>query len=319
MRHERSSRISIDIHETRIREHHELLENTGTYQDILTAVQDEPGIPRPNLARDLGLDTATTTRLVDHLEAAGKVETMKTGARIGVWPAGRPDGPASHERRSIGWTFQADETVRQLNETAMDPLMRAEEAIDPAQAATALERLHALLDDALADTAADAAAKPTVLDFLVHPFSAGLHLHPGRLAYLDLDRRVMAAWGHIGPGDAARFLVEVTEAAAKPGKGPSTKAAAWRAATPRHTHLERLATTYTWPGTGYVSPAWLLREVPAPTPDSVPATVILGTKPVTDPDAARAKQTACWHGPPERLLSPRYRPVGRVRKGVVST
>lgn len=90
----------------------------------------------------------------------------------------------------------------------------------------------------------------------------------------------MAFWEHVDLTEATalaeRIIREDTETTANQKKK-------WLLAQPRHTHMERI------PLTGQVGrqeQGWLLREVPEPTADSVPATAFTAAGVCTDPEKA---------------------------------
>ncbi|MDZ4091737.1 MAG: hypothetical protein U1D68_11090, partial [Arthrobacter sp.] len=65
----------------------------------------------------------------------------------------------------------------------------------------------------------------------------------------------------------------------------------WLLAEPRHTHMERLPFTERF---GTRQPGWLLREVPGPTANSVPATSFVVPSACIDPEKAVQLEVACW-------------------------
>lgn len=280
--HARSQSTAIDAHSARLKEQESYLANVSRYESTVTSVVEDPGIRQIDLAKKLNLETAAATRLIDQLEAAGLVATMKVANRISVWPEGHPNGPSQEQRRTPRWYFG----MEPFNSEEPDGL--TEESVP--SVVQSIEQLLTMYSEALVDKAADDIAKPTPLDFSWPPVD--LIKSRGIPTHMDSDHRILAFWGHIDLEAASQIAEQLIQDIDKQ-ELPIPARRQWLKAEPRYVHVERMrvtSNTYTSKG----SNGWVLTEVPEASDLSVPVTVVAAAGAITDPAFAATKNTACW-------------------------
>ncbi|ASN19862.1 hypothetical protein CGK93_09390 [Arthrobacter sp. YN] len=217
--------------------------------------------------------------MIDQLEAAGLVATMKVGSRVAVWSADSPDVPPESKRRVQRWAWAFEDYWEE----------RPIEWDDPARTVAGLERLAATVNTAAAQPTSDEGPRPTPLDFVARTSHVAPAISEGLPAYYDSEELAMAFWGHHDLVETAAWAKRIID-----GGGYDTTAnqkKKWLRAIPRHTHMERVPFTERLLN-GH--PGWLLKEVGEPTANSVPVTAFTASTACSDPDEAVARQTACW-------------------------
>lgn len=243
---------------------------------ILAVVREQPGVKQADLRKLItGLTTPIATSWVESLEVAGKMKTTKIGSRIHVWPAGHPEPegePRSHQYPAL-YGPDAD-----LSEYVVTSYRHA--LSDPVRTCRQLMSLLRTFAEAKADEEQTRnGLKPTPLDFFDSYNQPGDDACLGHPVYSQIEDPSIAVWGHIDldefrqivsliVGDKRAFIENVD-----PVYAPFVRESLRRLllAVPRHTHVTRFPTGKEWvlSGEGFV-----LAEVPEPTADSVPATVV---------------------------------------------
>ncbi len=260
-----------------------LKDDIGHYRSILEAARKRPGILQVDLAAELeGRDTKTATRMVQQLEATNLVVTKRVGSRVAVWAADHPQAPSEAERRrqQLFW----DEYV--LQDT--DGLYMG--WLDPADTVRHIENLMLLVEEAAVAPGADTGLRPTPLDFLQTRLwqVTSPALSRGVPVYENAEQLSMALWGHLDPEQTTKIAAGIIREDTETTTNQKKK---WLLAKPRHTQMERMPFIERFPGK---RPGWLLREVAAPTEDSVPVTAFNASGVCTDPEKATELGVACW-------------------------
>lgn len=281
-RHERNAAFAVETHEARLAqalEHRDYHEHFGA---ILKTVRQRPGIFQAELIAEVpDRDTREVTRMVDQLEASGFLATKKVGNRVGVWPADHPGGPSDSERRTPRWSWAVDDYWQD----------RPVEWLDPARTIADIETLAGMVEATARQPGAGEGLRPTALDFIqgskmhfVSPaLTGGIPIHA------DPDQLALAFWGHQDLAESAAIAGRIIRAGGAETTVNQKKK--WLLAEPRHTHMERLPFTERF---GTRQPGWLLREVPGPTANSVPATSFVVPSACIDPEKAVQLEVACW-------------------------
>lgn len=282
VRHEQSNAAAKETHEHRLGQAMEHRQDFERFGAILKAVEASPGIRQVDLVGAVpDRDAKALARMVDQLEATGLVATKKVGSRVGVWPAGHPEGPTPEQLREPRWWWAVDEY--------WDEPVPAEWQ-DPARTIADIEALMALTEEAVNSPGAEEGLQPTPLDFLKSRYSsASPSLSRGNPVYYDPDHLAIAFWGHQDLGEASAIAGRLI-ADGGTDTTPNQKSK-WLRSEPRHTHMERMACRDRFRPS---ESGWVLREVPEPTADSVPVTAYVAAGAVTDPAKAADEGTACW-------------------------
>lgn len=280
-RHEKDSAFAKEVHERRRAEALEHRKDFERFAAIRKAVHSNPGIRQVDLVDVVpDRDAKAVARMVDQLEATDLVATKKVGSRVGVWPAGHPDGPTQAELRAPRWEWAVDEYWD-------GP--KPEEWVDPARTIADIEALVATVEEAAKAPGAEEGLQPNPLDFLTSRFAgASPSVTRGKPVYYDPYHLAIAFWGHQDLGEASKTAARlIADGGAETTDKQKEK---WLKSEPRHTHMERMPCRDRMRR----SDGWVLREVPEPTPDSVPVTAFVAARAVTDPEKAADEGTACW-------------------------
>ncbi|NSX37163.1 hypothetical protein HTS88_12215 [Pseudarthrobacter oxydans] len=279
--HRRNADAAPVVHGERLAMAIQHKEDHSRFTAILEAVRNRPGILQVDLAGVIpDRDTKSVTRMVDQLESTGLVATKKVGSRVAVWPAEHSDAPSEAERRTPRWYWAVDDYWED----------RPYEWEDPARTTADIEALADFVEEAARQPGIDEGLRPTPLDFLqgrtwhfVSPALSG-----GYPVHADPEQLALAFWGHRDLEEAAAMAERIIHSGGA-DTTPNQKKK-WLLARPRHTHVERIPFTERF----RKDQGWLLREVPEPTPNSVPATAFTASGVCTDPDKAAELGVACW-------------------------
>ncbi|MGP5227665.1 hypothetical protein [Arthrobacter rhombi] len=244
-------------------------EGVAHLEGILAAVKGQPGVKQADLRTLItGLTTRVATSWVADLEAIGTVKTTKIGSRVHVWPADHPEPEGESRPRQFSVFYGPDADLSEYVGTSYWHAMS-----DPVRTCRQLASLLRTIAEAKADERQTRnGLKPTPLDFL------DIYNKPSHDAYLgypvlsQIEDPSVAVWGHIDLDEFRQIvpLIVGDERASMenvdPVYTPYLRESLRRllAAAPRHTHVTRFPA-----GEG-----WVLAEVPEPTADSVPATVV---------------------------------------------
>lgn len=248
---------------------HDARDGVAYVDGILAAIREQPGVKQADLRTIItGLTTPVAASWVADLEAVGKVKTTKIGSRIHVWPAGHPEPEGESRPRQFSAVYGRD---ADLSEHVIISYRHA--LSDPVRTCRQLVSLLRTFAEAKADEEQTRnGLKPTPLDFFDisdKPTDEACLGHP---VLSQIEDPSIAVWGHIDldefrqivsliVGDKQAFIENVD-----PVYAPYLRESLRRllVAVPRHTHVTRFPT----------GKEWVLAEVPEPTADSVPATVI---------------------------------------------
>lgn len=259
-------------------------------QGILAVTREQPGVKQADLRTLIArLTTPVASSWVTILEDAGKLQTTKIGSRVHLWPANHPEPEGQpRPRKSDPPWYGPDAELSEHKIASYRHALR-----DPLRTYRQLSALLRTFAEAKADEKQTRKGlKPTPLDFfdLYNPHSLdGCLGHP---VISQIEDPSIAAWGHIDLDEFTQIVslvvedeqayIENVDRVYAPFLRESLRRMS--AAVPRHAHVTRFPT-----GEG-----WVLAEVPEPTADSVPATV------VADPLPSRPRG---WvYGPMARWL-----------------
>ncbi|MFJ6157435.1 hypothetical protein ACIQF8_16265 [Pseudarthrobacter sp. NPDC092184] len=285
IRYDRNAAFAVETHDSRLEQALEHKADYERFAAILSAVRQRPGVLQVDLTEVVtDRDTKGVTRMVDQLEATDLVATKKVGSRVGVWPAEHPKGPSPSDRREQRWYWAVDDYWEE----------RPFEWLDLSATISGIETLARTVEEAARQTGIDGGLRPTPLDFIQGSkwHFASPAMSGGIPTHEDPDQLAMVFWGHH----------DLTQAAAMAGRiihdgGAQTTAnqkKKWLLAEPRHTHMERMSFTEGFSLDTSRHTGWLLREVPEPTADSVPATAFTAAGVCTDQEKAAELGVACW-------------------------
>ncbi|MFK0005101.1 hypothetical protein [Paenarthrobacter sp. NPDC090522] len=250
VRHEHNGAAAAEIHTERLQQAQEHRADHERFKALMKAVKRQPGVLQVDLKSAVpGKDTKAVTRMIDQLEAAGLVATKKVGSRVAVWAADAPGVPPVSERREQRGAWASD-----IDAYLEEP---SHEDEDPARTVANIEQLAATINEAAEEPATDESLRPTPLDFLNFPSILSPTKSEGIPVYYDPEELAMAFWGHHDLAESAVLAQRIIE-----GGGYDTTAnqkKKWLRASPRHTHVERIAFVGKYLNHG--RPGWLLKEV----------------------------------------------------------
>lgn len=253
---------ALEKHGERIQHQKEALDRVSRYKEILRVVHDQPGMLQTEVAKRIGLKTDQARVLLERLEAADSISTMKVGNRIRVWPQSHPAGPTLEQRRLVNWSFGTDREIPEM--------IQGVPTADVPEAIHRLENLRSLFEEASVDKASDREIRPTVWDF------TSFGMDPIKLCgyplMLDSDNLQMVIYGHLDLAVAKRLGVELILDVDNQSISRSRRNK-WLMSTPRHGYVERkeVAGKNTY---GEFARGWILHEVSYPTDFSVAATFL---------------------------------------------